>query len=133
MTRYFQLSFRPFFHDPALSEQLAMGIDAQWLANLAVTNDRVWNSIGEYDIHDRLPRMTAPTLVMHGTSSVIAMGGAEAIAARLPRAQLMVLKDVGHFPYVEAPDTFAAAVRAFVTRRGATATVTRPGRPDRPR
>jgi pimeloyl-ACP methyl ester carboxylesterase len=95
MTRYYRTFFRTFFHDPRLSEQLELGI-------------------GEYDIHERLPRIQAPTLILHGTSSVISMEGEEAIAARIPRSRLVALKDVGHFPYIEAPLAFAAAVRVFV-------------------
>ena len=114
MTRYYRTFFRTFFHDPRLSEQLELGIDEQWLANFDVTNSRVWASIGEYDIHERLPRIQAPTLILHGTSSVISLEGAEAIAARIPRSRLVALKDVGHFPYIEAPLAFAAAVKVFV-------------------
>lgn len=114
MTRYYQTFFRAFFHDPDLSERLELGIDRDWLAKNAVTGDRIWASIGEYDIHEELTRVSAPTLLLHGTSSVLAMAGAEAIAARIPRARLIRLSDVGHFPYVEAPQAFNAAVRAFV-------------------
>jgi proline iminopeptidase len=114
MDRYYKLYFRAFFNDPTLSDRLELGIDPQWLANNAITNDRVWASIGEYDIHDRLRGITARTLILHGTRSVISMEGAEAIAAHIPTSRLIRLQDVGHFPYVEAPQPFAAAVQAFV-------------------
>jgi proline iminopeptidase len=114
MDRYYKIFFRVFFHDRQLSERLELGITRDWLAKNAVTGDRIWGSIGEYDIHDRLRRITAPTLILHGTESVISMAGAEAIAAYIPTARLIVLDDVGHFPYIEAPALFATAVRAFV-------------------
>ncbi len=114
MTRYYRMYFRSFFHDPRQSEQLELGIDAHWLANVAVTNGRVWGDLGEYDIHERLPRIQAPTLIVHGTSSVLSMQGAEAIAARIPRSRLIRLQDVGHFPYIEAPLAFSTTVRTFV-------------------
>jgi proline iminopeptidase len=114
MDRYYKLFFRAFFNDPQLSESLDLGINEQWLQKNATTGGRIWASIGEYDIHDRLGRISAPTLILHGTRSVLAMEGAEAIAARIPRSRLIRLHDVGHFPYVEAPESFAAAVKAFV-------------------
>ncbi len=117
MTRYYRTFFRVFFRNPELSEQLELGIDAQWLAKNAVTGNRIWASIGEYDIHESLSRIQAPTLIVHGTFSVISMQGAEAIAARIPRSRLVALKDVGHFPYIEAPLAFSTAVRAFVWPR----------------
>jgi pimeloyl-ACP methyl ester carboxylesterase len=114
LPRYCRTFFRAFFHSPQLSEQLELGSDEQWLAKFDVTSSRVWASIGEYDIHERLPRIQAPTLILHGTSSVISMQGAEAIAARIPRSRLVALEDVGHFPYMEAPLAFAVAVRVFL-------------------
>lgn len=114
MTKYFKTMFRAFFHQPALSEQLVLGIDEQWLENNAVTSSHVWASLGEYDIHEHLPRIQAPTLILHGTFSVISMEGAEAIATRIPRSRLIALRDVGHFPHIEAPMAFATAVKAFV-------------------
>jgi len=114
MTRYYRMFFRVFFRDPSLSEQLQLGITERWLVNSAVTGDRIWASIGEYDIHESLARIQAPTLIVHGTYSVISMQGAEAIAARIPRSRLVALQDVGHFPYIEAPLAFGAAIKAFV-------------------
>lgn len=53
------------------------------------------------------------TLVVHGDASVISVKGAEAIAQRIPNSRLVILKDVGHFPYIEAPDQFRSAVKEF--------------------
>lgn len=114
MERYLRVFFRTFFHDRALSDSLAFGIDDQWLANNAVTGRLVWGDLGRYDVHDQLTLITAPTLILHGDASVISLEGAEAINNRIPVSRLIVLKDVGHFPYIEVPQTFRAAVKAFI-------------------
>jgi proline iminopeptidase len=114
MDKYMKVFFRTFFHDRSLSDSLDLGIDEQWLANNSVTGRLVWEELGRYDIHDRLTQITAPTLLLHGSASVISLEGAEAIHARIPTSRLIVLDDVGHFPYIEAPRAFKAAVRAFV-------------------
>jgi proline iminopeptidase len=114
MDRYLKVFFRTFFHDRALSDSLSLGIDEQWLTNNAVTGRLVWADLGRYDIHDQLSRISAPTLILHGGASVISVEGAEAIHNRIPLTRLIVLEDVGHFPYVEAPQAFQAAVKAFV-------------------
>jgi pimeloyl-ACP methyl ester carboxylesterase len=84
------------------------------LVNNDVTGRLVWANLGRYDFHDQLARITAPTLILHGGASVISVGGAEAIHDRIPRSRLIVLEDVGHFPYIEAPQAFEAVVKAFV-------------------
>ena len=114
MDRYLKLYFQPFFKDPSLSQHLALGIDKNWVANFNVTNDFVWNDVGHYDIHDKLKYVKASTLVMHGDYSVISVDGAKAIAERIPRSELFVLNDVGHFPYIEDPQTFSKIVIDFL-------------------
>jgi proline iminopeptidase len=113
MDRYFKTYFRTFFKDPSLRQSLHLGIDSNWLLNFNLTNDRVWRSLGKYDIHGRLPGITASTLVVHGDASVISIEGAQAIAERIPHSRLVILKDVGHFPYIEAPEQFRTVVKEF--------------------
>jgi proline iminopeptidase len=113
MDRYLKIYFKPFFKDPALSQQLSLGIDKNWISHFNVTNDAVWNNLGHYDIHDKLKYIKASTLVMHGDYSVISIDGAKAIASHIPNSKLVILKDVGHFPYIEAPKEFSSAIKAF--------------------
>lgn len=76
MERSWRLFFRPFFHDPTLSDSLALDFGEQWLANYAATAARVQESVGRYDIHRQLKRITAPTLIVHGDASTISMDAA---------------------------------------------------------
>jgi proline iminopeptidase len=111
MDRYFKLYFKTFFKDPAQTQRLFLGIDEQWIMKFNATNNRIWNDLGKYDIHDRLPKIAAPTMVVYCDASVLDVKGSEAIAQRIPGARLVVLKDVGHFPYIEAPDVFRKTVK----------------------
>jgi proline iminopeptidase len=114
MERYLKTFFRTFFYNPQLSDSIVLKIDDQWLTNNNLTGNFIWRDLGKYDIHDRLVRITAPSLIIHGAASVISVEGAKAIASRIPNSKLIVLKDVGHFPYIEAPQVFAAALKAFI-------------------
>ena len=51
---------------------------------------------------------------VHGSLDVIPLEYAREWAAALPTARLLVLEGMGHFPYVEAPGRFFAAVDVFV-------------------
>ena len=63
---------------------------------------------------DDARRIDVPALVIAGTTSHPAMRSIAATLARsLPHARLLELDDCGHVTYVEQPDRFAAAVRAF--------------------
>lgn len=116
MDRYFKIYFKTFFKNPSLSQNLILGIDENWLSNSRITGNFIWKDLDNYDIHDKLINITAATLIMHGEESVISIEGAEAINRYIPNSELIILKDVGHFPYVEAPNNFSQIVKEFFGR-----------------
>ena len=66
---------------------------------------------------DRLPRITAPTLVLHGTEDrVIAPGNAELIARRIPGAELRWLEGAGHLFWLEQPERADPQVLDLIDR-----------------
>jgi pimeloyl-ACP methyl ester carboxylesterase len=64
-----------------------------------------------------LGRVEAPVLVVgaerDGATGVTAV---QHVAACFPRAETAVLPGAGHFPWVDEPDAFRAAVSAFLGR-----------------
>jgi pimeloyl-ACP methyl ester carboxylesterase len=65
-----------------------------------------------HDTSTRLPTVTAPTLVLHGTTDqVIPYLNASLIAAAIPGAKLITFDDVGHLFWLERHDETVAAVR----------------------
>jgi proline iminopeptidase len=56
----------------------------------------------------------APTLVIHGAADPIPVASAAEWATALPNARLLRMPGVGHFPYLEAPQSFFDAVERFV-------------------
>lgn len=114
MERYFKVFFKPFFYDLGLADSLDLGIDEEWLTKYRVTSPLMWKRLEGYDIRDRLPAITAPTLILHGASSTMSTESQQTIHARIPNSRLIVLDDVGHFLAIEAPHGLEAAVKAFV-------------------
>ena len=72
-----------------------------------------------WDAFDRLPQITAPTLVLHGTEDrVIASGNAELLARRIPDAELRGLEGAGHLVDSEQPELADRLVLDFIARHG---------------
>jgi pimeloyl-ACP methyl ester carboxylesterase len=64
---------------------------------------------------DGLPRVTTPTLVLHGDADpLIPPANGELIAQRIPGARLRLLPGVGHLVPTEAPRETLAAIREFL-------------------
>lgn len=112
--QHIRISLRTYFADAALADELALRFDQHSLANLAITSKAVRADLGRYDIHDRLKKISAPTLIIHGDASVFSVEGAKALHREIPRSQLVILDDVGHFAYIESPRAFKAAIKAFL-------------------
>jgi len=64
---------------------------------------------------DRLAEIALPTLVVAGDAdAAVPPQAASAMAARMPRAELFVLKDAGHIGNVQQPLLFTEAVGRFL-------------------
>jgi pimeloyl-ACP methyl ester carboxylesterase len=64
-----------------------------------------------HDAIDRLPSLTTPTLVMHGTEDAIMLRSAgEWLASLIPDAKLELVEDAGHLFYWEQPERSAELV-----------------------
>jgi pimeloyl-ACP methyl ester carboxylesterase len=67
-----------------------------------------------HDAWDRLPSVTAPTLVMHGSEdAVMPLANARALAERIPGARLVVFDGAGHLFFHEEPERTAAVLAEF--------------------
>lgn len=115
---YYVLWFQAFFGDTAAAGRSKGDFCAgspESLRNKMNSVDRfTMASLGEWDWRPSLRDVTAPTLVVHGTSDPLPMTGARDWATVLPNARLLVLEGIGHFPYLEAPEIFFTVVDEFV-------------------
>jgi pimeloyl-ACP methyl ester carboxylesterase len=77
---------------------------------------RTFNS-EPFDLRPDLPKIEADTLVITGAADFICgPAAAEAIAAGVRGAEVVILPDAGHMTYVEQPAAFRAAVEGFLAR-----------------
>jgi len=71
------------------------------------------DSLGAVDLITRIPKLPVPVTFVNGTADYMAPTSAarryfESVQA--PRKRFIELADVGHYPFAQAPDAFAAAV-----------------------
>jgi pimeloyl-ACP methyl ester carboxylesterase len=68
-----------------------------------------------HDTWSRLPQITAPTLILHGTSDrVVDPRNAPLLADRIPGSRLTLLDGLGHLFFWERPAHVADLVTAFL-------------------
>jgi 3-oxoadipate enol-lactonase len=69
-------------------------------------------AIGAHDTSTRLPGLSLPTLVVHGTlDQMLPVENGHMIAGLIPDSRLEILEDVGHMYFLEQPERSAELVR----------------------
>lgn len=74
--------------------------------------DETWRS-SEYDLFPKLKGLRIPTLVIHGDYDFIPAECAEHIAESIPGARFALLRECGHFSYIESPDEVRREIAEF--------------------
>jgi len=67
----------------------------------------------EYYLGEDLARITAPVLTLWGERDMAAAAFGASGAARIARSSFVTMPGVGHFPFLEAPQRTARAIREF--------------------
>jgi len=86
--------------------------------NATVVRAGAESDYGGLEVEDRLAEIRRPLLVIAGRHDrTCVIEGSEAIAERVPGAELVVLEHSAHMGFVEEPDRYLAAVRVFLAGR----------------
>ncbi|HEX6030955.1 MAG TPA: alpha/beta fold hydrolase [Tepidiformaceae bacterium] len=122
----YRIHFKPALRRPEDYEKMMARMRAGFLAQgrdgivkARAIEDRLmrdtWDVAG-YDLLPRLAGLRVPTLVIAGEHDFMA-GAAERIAGAMPRAELVMVKDCGHFAFLECADEVRDAIDGFFARR----------------
>ena len=110
--RAFELSVAGYFRDVRDAKNLtAFRVNAR-------SQQAVWDSLGEYDLRDRLRSLRPPpphALILHGTFDPIPIQGSREVAEIL--GATLIELPVGHCPHVEATDDFVRALDGFLPKQ----------------
>lgn len=94
--------------DPTTDENTAK--NAQTVRSLILTSfNRVQNNIDS-----QLETVRTPTLIIHGDFDPIPLASSEYVHQHIAASQMLIIQESGHFPFIEQPEKFIEAVRAFL-------------------
>jgi pimeloyl-ACP methyl ester carboxylesterase len=74
----------------------------------------LFQTLGDFDWRDSLPRVTIPRLVVHGAADNTPLEGNREWVTGQPNARLVVIDAAGHWPHYEQPERTLAAIAAFL-------------------
>lgn len=118
---YYRVYFRTTLRPPALLDRLIEHLQVGWtkegVLKAGAIAERLWNETYEssgYNMLPRLARLSIPTLIVHGDHDFVPVACAGHLAEAIPGARLVVLRDCGHFSYLERPDEVRKALGDFL-------------------
>jgi proline iminopeptidase len=101
--------------DPRIDDYLARTSDTVYAPD--VLRHFATTDAGDIELEDRLDEVSSPLLVLAGRHDRTCVPeAAEAIAASVPRSELVVFEHSGHMAFVEEQDAYLAAVSGFLDR-----------------
>lgn len=99
--------------DPRIAEASAKSADAVY--SPAILKQMSLDNYGGIDLEERLKDVSQPVLVLAGRHDrTCDIAGAEATAAGIPDAQLMIFEVSAHMTYIEENEKYLSVVRSFL-------------------
>ena len=104
------------FYDPAKAASVDSAIDENTLKNADTIEALIRTSFNkmQHDIETQLPTIHVPTLIIHGDFDPIPVKSSQYLHEQIPESQIVIIAEAGHFPFIERPEQFVAALRTFL-------------------
>ena len=117
---YYRIHFRAALQRPEHHEKIIQRLRASFtqegIRKSRAIEERLMQEtwrLNEYDLLPRLRQLHIPTLVIHGEHDFVPRECAAHVAEAITGARFTVLKDCGHFSYLECPDDVRKEIDEF--------------------
>ena len=113
-----RLSEGPTFHIPVARERYfeLVSFDSVTAKAMVEISKPAQAIKREITVQDDLHRIDCPTLIIHGAEDFIVPEAPKLVQGLVTDAELVVIPDSGHYPFIEQPEAFTRALRSFVDR-----------------
>ncbi len=117
---FWRIYLRGYFGDPqdTSTVQSMRGdlcdVSTEALRNSHVVRTLTMQSLGDWDWRNDFGDIRIPVLVIHGAREPIPVPSAREWEVAFPNARLVLIDGAGHYPHVERPQEFFAAVEEFL-------------------
>ena len=95
----------------------------RWLWDICIRADprnavRLLRILDGFDLTNVAPKLSTPTLVVHGSNDLIQpLSDGRALASLIPGSDLVVMEGKGHVPMMSSPDEVASIIDKWIQER----------------
>jgi len=116
MEQYYHLIFRQYCYIPEKADLLNLRMTPIASLNGAKVSENIRKNVLDqpFNLNKKLNGLKLPTLVLHGDADPIPPITAKNIHENIPDSKYVLIKNCGHFPYVEDPTTYFKYINEFL-------------------
>jgi len=114
MRRFAKMFFRSYFHNQSLGESLSVDFTEQTARNLFAIFGLMGKYWSSYNIAKDLKELHCPTLILYSDDDIIPSVYSQQLNEYIPGSKLALLKNCGHFSFIEAPKEFFGECEKFL-------------------
>lgn len=114
-TNLFKLSFKPSFYYSSSLEKMQLILPDDFLAKRKALFFMT-KELSTYDFYDNLKTISCPVLVIHGGYDGMPLELSKKIHNHIANSRLIIIKDAGHFPFIDQPKKYSAVVGVFLKK-----------------
>lgn len=117
--KYYGILCRTYCYDPSKADLIKIGLSPVAFLNGLKIQEMLDALVirQPYDLSEILDRLNVPTLVLHGDVDPIPLTTAKELHEKIRGSKWVVLKNCGHFPYVEVPEIFFEHLEEFLSKQ----------------
>lgn len=114
---YFALWFRAYFADERNAEKLHLNFGEQTARNSLLVMTLMLDSLGDFNLLPDIALVKTPALLIQGSEDIAPMDLVEQIHVNMPQSEQVVVQDVGHFSFIEAPEQLFPLIETFLQEK----------------
>jgi pimeloyl-ACP methyl ester carboxylesterase len=123
MEQFLKLSFKPYFYDQMMYENLNIKLSEKTAKNATKVRALIIKEFpGKANPYEDLTnftykdfsKFTFPVLLIHGRNDPMPVHCTEEMHQFLPNSKLHILENCGHFPYIEEKETTFELISEFI-------------------
>lgn len=115
MEKFWRIYFRSYFYNPDLADSINLWMRDTTYKSVPGKYAKLGEFFKDYDIHDDLKNISCPTLILHGDHDPTPIEWVKPIHDNIAGSQIVIIKNAGHWLWVEAPDQIFPLIRNFLT------------------
>lgn len=115
--KYYRLYFKTYFAHPELENNLSLTMTPQ----AAINNFKIYQIFYDYLTQhpfDCYQALNMPALIIAGDKDIIPLHYSERIHQAIPQSVYKVIKNCGHFPYIDEPKILFDCIKSFIDFSG---------------